>query len=245
MNAPTDIRAAQRVKGNIDAGWFTRADEAVKGCALDVDRRRTQPGDEIVLSRRGGAIGPCPGKLKELQQRSPDAAARARDKRALAPFHLRDAMDHLPRADIVEDYGGGLHVGHLVRNRYEMPGAPHQIFGEAAMDGECGDALTDAKAGHAVSDRLDAAGDFIAADHGQFWRECVVSAEHGEVCGADAAGGDAHAQFAGAGLVERQLDRGQHLGPTGSGDHHRAIGSHHHVPPSDGFDGKDHDGAGD
>jgi len=110
-----------------------------------------------------------------LQNRCSDAAAGAGNERALAGVYLRHAMDHLPSADVVQNDGGGLHVGNLVGDGHEMLRAADQEFGKSAMHGQRGDALSDMKAAHAIADCLDDAGNLVTADNRQFGRESVAS----------------------------------------------------------------------
>jgi len=128
-----------------------------------------------VFGWRRRTIGFHTGKAQQLQGGRADAAGRSRHQRRLARPHFGYSVDHLPRGDIVQDRGRRLDIGDAIRNRNEVLGVADDVFGEAAVHRQRGNALPNPEIPHLGANSIDHAGDLVTR-HERHWRRILVGA---------------------------------------------------------------------
>jgi hypothetical protein len=84
-------------------------------------------------------------------------------------------MNHLIRGDVVEDQRDHFRIVQTLGDRDEILGAAREIFRPGAIDRQRADTLTKREVLHALADRVNFAGDFVALDVGEGGSERVVA----------------------------------------------------------------------
>ena len=105
-----------------------------------------------MLGARGGAVRDESGKSAELQRRGPDAAGGAVDEHALSRLQLREAVQHLPGRNVVENQADRFSGIKANGDRSQFANRKVDELRVSTPLGESGDRLPDAKAGDAVAE---------------------------------------------------------------------------------------------
>jgi hypothetical protein len=133
--------------------------------------------------------------LSELQKCRADAASGAVNQHALSRDHLRRAMQHLVRGDVVEDQAdrlGGIDAG---RHRNQIPLRQADVLRVRAEDRQRGDELAWLDFANAAADSVDDADNIPARREGYARRLGMDAFAHHHVRQRDARGQHLHARF--------------------------------------------------
>lgn len=104
---------------------------------------------------------------------------------------MRDPVDHLPSANMVQDDRSSCFVCYGIRYFNELGRVPHKRRCVAAMNGQCRDALADASSRDTLAEGFHRPSGLVARHDRGRWREAIATGKHHEVGGPDA--GCAHA----------------------------------------------------
>ncbi len=192
-----DIPASDSIEHVIHSLGFKGTREPIQFPLPVVDRRGAKRSNGVMLARRRGGIGLHSSKSQHLKCRRTDPSRGTSYQSRLPTLHIRDAMNHLPGGNVVEDHRCGVTIGNSTRNRQEMFGSTNEKFGKAAVDCQRRHALPKLKAGNTGADCVDLSNGFVAGDERYLRGKRIVAPEHHQIGGSHSRCFDAHAKLTG------------------------------------------------
>ena len=180
-------------------------------------------GDGQINLFLGGAGRDDPGasRLAKLNRREADPAGRAEDQPGLAGLQVTAVVDGVIGGAIGQDEGGGLIIGHGIRNLGQPACRADDLLGHAAAADLGQNPVADLDAGDVVSDSLHDTRDLATRSKGPGRLGLVLVLDHQDVGEIDPDGlhrndGAARLQFGRGGvLIDQGLRAAGHLAQNG------------------------------